>query len=123
MRELALGDRSSAPKAVAAHFAGSNIAPSYSPDGEKLAYTSVREGLGGRPKRTITIKDLKTGIERELSTPLEVGNIPSRWSPDGSRLLVGGVDRADRRATRILDAESGAILHEFNSQGNRELGD
>jgi Tol biopolymer transport system component len=107
VREMALDEASTTSKAVATQFAGSNIAPSYSPDGEKLAYTSVREGLGGRPKRTITIKELKTGAERELS----------------SRLLVTGVDRADRRATRILDAESGAILHEFNPQANRELGD
>jgi Tol biopolymer transport system component/tRNA A-37 threonylcarbamoyl transferase component Bud32 len=95
----------SKPRRVTTRFAASNIGPSYSRDGRQLSYVSVRDGLGGQPSRTLVIRDLATGGERELNPPNGLGNAPARWSPDGQRLLVG---------SRIIDIHTGRVLHEFN---------
>jgi len=93
------------PARVAGRFTASNIGPAYAPDGRRLSYISVRDALGGTPVRTVVVKDLVSGDERELNPPFEVGNSPARWSPEGRRLLI---------ASRIVDAASGALLHAFN---------
>jgi len=101
-------------KRVATRFAGSNIGPSYSRDGRQLAFISVREGLGGKPERTLVIRDSATGKERELNPAGGLGNAPARWSPDGTRLLVG---------SRIIDAVTGAELQSFNAHPDKDQTD
>lgn len=108
---MALRDK---PARVSTRFAGSNIGPSYSRDGRFLSYISVRDALGGRPARTLVIKDLISGEDRELIPPSGLGNAPARWSPDGTRLLVG---------SRIIDAWTGLDLHLFNQRPAKDQTD
>jgi len=79
------------PAPVANRFAGTNMGPSWSPDGQYLAYHSHRGPLGaGQPGAlTIVIKSVKTGEERDLSVKLRQHG-PVRWFPDGKSFLVGG---------------------------------
>ncbi|PWT81791.1 MAG: hypothetical protein C5B57_09800 [Blastocatellia bacterium] len=102
----------SKPRRVAKHFAASNIGPSYSPDGRQLAYISIRDGLGGRPTRTIVVHDFETGAERELNPPLDLGTAPARWSPEGRRLLVGA---------SVIDVGTGAVVPVVNRGLDRDL--
>ena len=97
------------PHRVPRQLSGSNIGPSYSADGQYLAYVSVRDGLGGKAARALVVKNLDTGAERELA--VATGNAPARWSPDGQRLLLG---------SRVVDAMTGQLQHEFNTHPGRD---
>jgi TolB protein len=59
-------------------------APSFSPDGRVVAFTSTRDG--GRDLYLVTIA---TGVVTRLTTGLEVWSQPS-WHGDGRRLLFSG---------------------------------
>ena len=72
------------PQSATQRFVGSNSSPAWSPDGQSLAYISSRTPrlLGHHPE-VISIRSLKTGEERDLSTKLGFLWGPIRWSPDG----------------------------------------
>ncbi len=77
------------------------LAVAFSPDGNRLASAAWSDG-------TIRVWDAATGAA--LATHATTGSWSQiAWFPDGKRLLVGGAD------TRILDAESGAVLLKFAS--------
>ena len=58
------------------------LAPSWSPDGRKLAYVSFENG---RP--AIYIQELATGRRERISSFKGLNSAP-RWSPDGNRLAM-----------------------------------
>jgi Tol biopolymer transport system component len=59
----------------------SDSAPSWSPDGERIAFVRSIEG-----KSSIVLWVYKTGVERQL---VEVGDVRSiSWAPDGQHLVV-----------------------------------
>ncbi len=85
-----------APVLATERFINSNSAPTWSPDGQYLAYLSSRgRGAGGAAGSTVlVIRTVTTGEERDLPLPqAAVGNLaPSpRWFPNGRSLLVVGV--------------------------------
>jgi Tol biopolymer transport system component len=96
---------------VANRFAGTNMGPSWSPDGQYLAYHSYRGPLEfDEPGAlTIVIKTLKTGEERDLS--VKITSSPVRWFPDGKSFLVrtwkGNTDRPP--GFYRINAESGEV--------------
>lgn len=68
-------------------FEAANMSPSWSPDGSKLAYFSLR----GSGNRVLIIRDALSGEERDLRPDgLDIGNLTPRWSPDGKTILVNG---------------------------------
>lgn len=67
---------------------GSDFAPSASPDGKQIVYYAYREKRGDLPD--LYIVDIKTGIERRLTTTPGMFEIEPRWSPDGSTILFAG---------------------------------
>ena len=81
------------------------LAPSWSPDGRRLAY--VAPAAGGLPDVYIADAD---GTHRSwLTRTPSVAESGPRWSPDGRRLVVERsgrlfVIRADRRGERLLAA-------------------
>jgi Tol biopolymer transport system component len=76
------------PRPAAGHYVGSNMRPSWSPDGQYLAYHSQR---GPNPRAPgglkIVVHSIATGQEREISTRL-IHCGPLHWFPDGQSLLV-----------------------------------
>jgi Tol biopolymer transport system component len=110
----ATGASRSKARVVPSAFNGSNIGPSYSPDGERLAYISMREGLTQRsPDRVLVIQDRRTGAEHEVATPLDLGVMPAQWAPDGRRLLVHGTNRKNQWGVFVIDADSGIVQHQL----------
>ena len=90
----------------------SSTAPSWSPDGEYLAYLLQRRSpiLYQPGALTIVIRSMRTGEERELSTGLNQMIAPVQWFPDGRAILIGAWEdkyRGDMSFYRI-DVQSGA---------------
>jgi Tol biopolymer transport system component len=98
------------PRIASQRFLGSNRAPSWSPDGENLAYFMAPGGSGRQPTSLI-IRALKSGQERTLRRDLRPNlNIPPRWSPDGQWLLVNSRDERGRVGLHRINVETGAIV-------------
>jgi len=77
--------------------------PRLSPDGTKVAYFSDASG-----EYQLCLRDLKTGVETQLTSDLDRKVYHPRWSPDGRKILFGDkdfslfvVDVATRRRTKI----------------------
>ena len=104
------GEMHGSPKIVTRRFVGSNIDPDWSPDGQSLAFVSMRgPGAGMAPgTRKLVIVDLATGEQREFSPRLLLFQHP-RWSRDGRSLLVVGQDTARNNGFFQLDAITGAL--------------
>jgi len=94
-------------------FVGTNRRPTWSPDGERIAFYSGRDGPRTRPY--LVIRSLRDGSERDVDLTGPVGaNLDAypAWSGDGkSVLLIGGGQVLNRRAYRV-DAETGRIERE-----------
>jgi len=102
------------PDPAAGRFVGSSMAPSWSPDGEHLAYLAQRgSNVLYQPGGLATvIRSLRTGEERELTTNLNQMLGPVRWFPDGRSLLVGaweGTYRDSDAAVYRVDVQTDAV--------------
>jgi len=89
---------------------GNNMPATWSPDGEHLAF--IRPNEPGEPyQRTLRIRHLDTGMERELAPHLLTRN--QRWSPDGRFILLSGVlsgkieDEDREPGLYLVEVESG----------------
>ncbi len=100
------------PARATSRFWGTNMGPSWSPDGQYLVYHSSRIPLegGGPGALTIVIKSVKTGEERDLTVKLEQAG-PVRWFPDGKSFLVSSYRDREGQPAGIyrINAESGAV--------------
>lgn len=96
---------------------GSNMPPTWSPDGEYLAFVQETRDPDGPFKRTLRIRHLATGMERELAPHLLARN--QRWSPDGRHLLLSGVlsgelkDEDREPGLYLVEVESGQTMRVF----------
>ncbi|HUS07893.1 MAG TPA: hypothetical protein VMZ52_16440 [Bryobacteraceae bacterium] len=109
---------SKAPVLATERFVNANMGASLSPDGESLAYFSLRPGT-----TVLVVRNLKTGEEKDV--PLRFQLVPSfhigpKWFPDGRSMLV--VLREPQRpgvGFYRIDLTSGSteILHHAVPQG------
>jgi len=85
-------------------FEGSNLSPSYSPNGERLAYCSWRGsyrspagGSVGMFGNVLCIRSMATGEDQEFSKAFRALGVTSitgpRWAPDGKSILVYGFSK------------------------------
>ena len=103
------------PQRASGRFPGTNSSPAWSSDGNRLSYFSSRGSENyGQQQRVITIRDVITGQEHDL-TPKLAHLERLDWSPDGRVLLVGGSDRRNRGGLYTVGAESSAtklVVHD-----------
>ncbi|MFD7013289.1 amidohydrolase family protein [Streptomyces sp. NPDC059161] len=98
--DLATGDES-------ALATGGRVHPALSPDGKRLAAIDMT----GR----LVVRDLASGAERVLATPMGGGGLPGRpsWSPDGRYLALCDRNRLNLRfregynVIRVVDTTTG----------------
>ena len=98
-------------------FPNRNLAPSFSPDGKRLAYLSRRGTENfGEESRAVVIRTLNTDEEQEQ--PVKMAHLDRvKWRADGQALLLSGSDGKGRgglfeydlatRKTKPLQAEIG----------------
>jgi serine/threonine protein kinase len=98
---------SDAANPVSSTLLGTNMSSEWSPDGTQLAYVAMR-GLvqNDRYSRVLVVRDIESGRERSLRPGLSAF-IQPRWSPDGRKILVRGIDAHNREGIFLLDLESG----------------
>jgi len=108
------------PQKATQRFVGSNFSPAWSPDGQFLAYLSIRrQGLFEHD--VIAIRSLKTGEERDLSPNLLDLWGPIHWSPDGRSILVPGKDKKIQHGLHVVDAQTGQITSTLQSNLDSEI--
>ena len=87
---------------------GWNEQPVWSPDGEQLAYVSLRSPQGVVTE-TIVIRSVDTGEERELHPDFRYFSRRVRWSPDGRSFLTQATSNKGQYGIHRIDAETGAL--------------
>jgi len=98
---------SDAAKPVSSTLVGTNISSEWSPDGTQLAYVAMR-GLiqNDRYSRVLVLRDIESGRERNVRPALSAF-IEPRWSPDGRKILIRGIDAHNREGIFVVDLASG----------------
>ena len=84
-----------APTRISQSGIGEHVGPSWSPDGRTIAYFTRRpEPHGHVPLKTLTIKEVASGRERDLTPRLSyLGGYSPQWSPDSQSVVVWAKDR------------------------------
>lgn len=110
--EVAIASGEGVPEVLATRTPGRNQSPAWSRDGRQLAYLSRRGAENfGLAARVIVLRDLETGVERDL--PARLAHIESlRWSPDGEWLLAAGSDGKGRSGLFRVRVRDGLVKPE-----------
>lgn len=100
------------PTPVSLELASANFYPAFSPDGNYLAYLSLRHHPRTGPAAesladTVVIRTVGTGAERELVPKLHGFSPTPIWFPDRQSLLLWGIDGQGRRGTFQVSAQTG----------------
>ena len=103
---------------------GDNYYPSWSPDGEKLAFVSTRSG-----RDAIFTADWNGDNQRQVSDPMVTAGDPA-WSPDGKRLvyfiqkgeskesIIVTQELANNKITEIIKTPGRNITPRWSPAGN-----
>lgn len=108
--DMETGEILSTPELLASQ--GLNTMPTWSPDGESLAYVSERTAPGSfRSRPVLMIRSMKTGEERELILDQNIasdwGTLGQlQWSPDGRSILCGG---RPSNNIHLVDVQTGHV--------------
>jgi Tol biopolymer transport system component len=98
------------PAPATAQLVGANSAPSWSPDGSRLAYYSRR-----RPNEAprLVIVSVETGEAREVPVKLDLMHLPLIWLPDGKSVIMAAYEgsKRDRLTDYRVDLQTG--VHHF----------
>jgi Tol biopolymer transport system component len=96
---LLLAGGASAPAATGIGQVVGNDAPSWSPDGQSIVFTSFRNGKGD-----IYVMDTRGGDQRRLTSEPAHDDLPA-WSPDGTRIAFVS-DRPGNLEIYVMNADS-----------------
>lgn len=108
----------SAPKIAVERFLNSNSAPSWSPDGTRVAYLSKR-GSNPQVGFALMIRTMATGEDREVPVKVSIADRVS-WFPDGRSVLAASRVMSEQNlAFYRIDLETGAaqLVLKTNSFG------
>lgn len=117
--DLAASKLLTPPAQIAERFIGSNKWPLWSPDGQYLVYTSAR-GAVRNPPRTIVIRSVKTGEERDLPAMQYLETRMIRWFPDSRSLFAQAFNSEKKQVVFYrIDSQTGEATPLFGSSDGR----
>jgi TolB protein len=87
------------------------MSPSWSPDGQSLAYVSFEDRLP-----TVYVQTLKTGDRRRVSEHAGVNQAPA-WSPDGKKLALVLSTRDGNLDVYVMDLATQQLMRITNDPG------
>ena len=109
------------PQKAALRFEGSNGYPCWSPDGSRLAYTSLRRQDKSKPA-ALCVKTMASGEEREFFPQVKELFHTVAWFPDGHSILCRGMveprrpflfrydlDKGETEKLLVLDGPQGGL--------------
>jgi len=106
----ATGRASGEPVGMQRTAEAASFGPEWSPDGRSLAYFSGRGGDIGPGSRTIIIRSIETGEEREVPVTLDYPTGHKyliRWSGDGRSVFTVGNNEGGRETVYRIDIRTG----------------
>ena len=108
---LVIADRDGGNERIVAHTKGSDGRPTWSPDGETLAFTRRR----GQHHAIETVRRDGTGVARLTTGPWDDG---PAWSPDGTLIAFGHRERRETEL-RLMSADGSELrtLARFEAHG------
>jgi Tol biopolymer transport system component len=106
--DFATGKYLSGPTDLTQDYLESNLLPSWSKDGRRLAYVSTRSPLQRVTNRVLVIRSMDTGEIRELRPKLGYFGLKI-WAPGGESLLTKGTDLKGRNGLFHVDAKTGEV--------------
>jgi len=106
--DLAGGKMLRQPVSVAPRFVGSNVAPSWSPDGRRLAYYRLGDAYAQKPP-TLTIQSVETGEAKDIPVKLKLYPFRIIWHPSGKSLFVTTFDTPEQGplTNYLVDLQTG----------------
>jgi Tol biopolymer transport system component len=117
--DLSAGKVVSPPAPLIQRFVSPYSHPSWSPDGRYIAY---HKGVGDS-NRTISIRTLETGKDRDFPQQLTRMFKEFQWSPDGRSLLMAGEMGRGRNGIFKMDVQTGGVTAIRHSEPLRFLYD
>lgn len=96
------------PVPIAQRLVGSNSAPTWSPDGRRLAYYSLSLRDGQRAL-TLVILSIETGEAKDIPVKLNLSPFRIIWHPSGKSVFVGTIDTPERGllSNYLVDLQTG----------------
>jgi len=121
----ATGRASGEPVGMQRTAEAASFGPEWSPDGRSLAYFSAaRGGDTGPGSRTIIIRSIETGEEREVPVTLdypEGHKYLIRWSGDGRSVFTVGNNEGGRETVYGIDIRTGRTEAVLSARARVEL--
>ena len=94
-------------------FLGSNMNPTWSPDGATIAYISRRTDPASQTG-TLVVKSLESGRDRVIGRPFQ-GPYAPMWLSDSSAILQAAKDSRNKISVYTIDPRSGDTRETFNT--------
>jgi acylaminoacyl-peptidase len=101
-------DGSKPPQNITESNPAWDAGPVFSPDGSKLAYRAMKRSGFEADRYWIMVRDLKSGVTREIASNWDRSADSLQWSPDGKTLYATADDMGQVRLFAV-DVASGTV--------------
>ncbi len=109
------------PEPVSRRFVGANDQPAWSADGKQLVYISQRGFYGDVNFKTLVIRSMETGEERDVTPQMKYFQQPV-WASDGKSVFIRGTDNKGGRGLYQVELSTGNTGQVWRADTDKDLG-